>query len=444
MKDVSQRAEPRISNLLNASLLRRFASTSWRIGASLHAFRRFMHNNQSSFVRFARSLCATLTKVPSLRNTYYLLKDHIGNDLLFIMKCHRLKNWLQSCIKYFPLSGINTTPGAETSAIGFHQKVTLIAHSVKESDFLWNDLKCGGHYLSATEYQRLRSFITETSLGAVLEFGAGFTTALFSKLGCKQVALEGWEGPWLSFARAQGADARLIPFNPDTGFDENGFIAGCEKIFSSVGKKMIFIDSPPGTSNRLSVVKQILKLARDADFYVVHDSIRDSSIVYKLSSALGLIVIDHFPSLRGLTFLGKPGAYINKTSIPQLELKKRMARMRFDVCVTEMPCTRVGKFQKVFINLINKGDEIITASKDGLCFSMHLVDKNDKVICRDAPRYRLPVDLYPNDRVSFWIKKGDFDLKGTQVLFDFVKEGEFWWSEVAQTPCPRVLLSKLR
>jgi hypothetical protein len=360
------------------------------------------------------------------------------------MKYPRLKNRLWSYIKYFPSFGINTAPGAETPIIGFYPTISSITNSVRESNFLWNGLKCGGHYLSAAEYQRLRSFITETSLDAVLEFGAGFTTALFAKLGCKQVALEGSEGPWLTFARAQGADARLIPFNPDTGFDEAGFIAGCEKIFSSVGKKMIFIDSPPGTSNRLSVVEQILRLARDADFYVVHDSIRDSSIVYKLSSALGLIVIDHFPSLRGLTFLGKPGAHINKPYIPQQELKKRMARMRFDVCVGEMAYASVGKFQKVFIDLINKGDEIITASQDNLYFSMHLMDKNNNVIYWDAPRYRLPVDLYPNDRISFWVKRGNFYMNGIQVLFDFVKEGEFWWSDVAKIPCPRVLLSALR
>ncbi|MBV5330740.1 MAG: hypothetical protein JZU65_24425 [Chlorobium sp.] len=334
-----------------------------------------------------------------------------------------------------------TSPGAETAVLGLHSSIASFAHSVQQTDFLWNDLKCGSAYLSAAEYQKLRNFVTNADVRGVLEFGASYTTALFVKLGCKQVALEGCDGPCLKFARAQGADARLVPFISGTGFDDDEFVVCHEKAFSVNGKKLVFIDSHRET-NLSSLVEQILRLASDADFYVMHDSIRDSAVAYRLCSALGLQVIDYFPSLRGLSFFGKPGAYSFKLPIPQRELKERVPYMRFDVLLGKKVYSGGGNLQSLFIHLNNIGEETISADTDDLEFSMHLIGDQGDMLQWDTPRYKLPADLQPGDRFSFKIDLSSYSTTGMTALFDFVKEGELWWSELAKRPCPKLIFSE--
>lgn len=331
-------------------------------------------------------------------------------------------------------------PGTEISLLGHQASVASIAHSVKEDGFLWNNLKCGSAYLSAAEYQRLRSFVVESKVQAVLEFGAGYTSALFKRLGCKQVAIEGWGGPWLEFARGSGATARLVAFVDGAGFDEHEFISCVEEAFSANGKKLVFVDSPPGKDNRSCVVEQIIRMASDCDFYVVHDSVRDSSVVYRLCSALGLVVVDHFPSIRGLTFLGKPGANAFKPQLQAGDLVKRTASMCFDVRRGKEPHPKCDEGKKIFIDVINIGEEVISLASDDLGFSVHLADEHGQMLHWDTPRYRLPVDLYPADQISFWIDLSSFSFSRAVLLFDFVKEGEFWWSDISSCSYPKIIV----
>lgn len=345
---------------------------------------------------------------------------------------------------YQPQTDTVTNPGAERSLLLEPQSVASIAFSAQETDFLWNDLKCGAAYLSAPEYKRLRDFVTDANVTAILEFGAGFTSVLFARHVRKHVALEGWDGPWLEFARSRGVDARLVPFSTKSGFEETALIQALEGVFSEPGRKMIFIDSPVGTSNRSLAIEQVLKYGHNADFYVIHDSVRDSAIVYQLSSVLGLQVIDHYPSLRGLTFLGKSGLHLINKSNPTDLLQDRVKRMRFNVITTEHMTTCPGETQKLFIHLENTGDEILTAASDGLGFSMHLMDGYGKTIEWDNARYALPVDLSPGDQVSFWLEVPCASSNNLACLhFDFVKEGEFWWSSLANISCPKLIMNKL-
>ncbi|MCP3177578.1 hypothetical protein MJO47_10740 [Desulfuromonas sp. KJ2020] len=352
----------------------------------------------------------------------------------------RLKLIMARSMCHPPAENI-TRPGAELSVLTEPESVASIALSVQESDFLWNGLKCGSAYFTAAEYQKLRDFVVKANVAAVLEFGAGYTTVLFADLVSKQVALEGWDGPWLEYARSRGADARLVPFSGETGFDETAIIEGYNILCSIAGKRMIFIDSPQGTANRARVVEQIVSHAQNADFYVVHDSIRDSSIVYRLSSALRLQVIEHFPSLRGLTILGKDG-FILSTK-PQIEqsLRDRAAQMRFKVDVLERLSDASGRLQKFFVHLENIGEVTLAASSDGLEFSMHLLGGLDEIVQWDTPRYTLPVDLSPTDHVSFWVEVPSCTTDVAWVFFDFVKEGEFWWSDITSNPCPRLAIA---
>lgn len=343
----------------------------------------------------------------------------------------------QSLLKSEPL--IQNRPGKEIPILGLHSSVASISQSVKETNFLWNDLKCGSAYLSATEYQALRSFICNNQIKGILEFGAGYTTVLFQRLGLKQIALEGWSGPWLDFALQNGADARLTPFHPKTGFRESIVKSCLDEISLVNGKKLIFIDSPPGTGNRLTIADQMIKLNGASDFYAVHDSIRDAAVVYKLSAAFGMKIIDHFPSLRGLTILGNID-HLPTPSIPssQVELRDRMERMLFEVKATRQKQeTGTDDTDGLLIEIKNTGQETITTASDGIMFSIHLADAMGTIYQWDTPRYELPVDLEPGDHLSFKVDTlHSMDKSNLVILFDLVKENHFWWSNISSSACP--------
>lgn len=331
-------------------------------------------------------------------------------------------------------------PGAELPLLNEAAAATSIALSTTATDFLWNNLKCGGSYLSAAEYKALRDFILAEKVSAILEFGAGYTTTLFSRLVKKQVALEGWEGPWLDFARINGCEVRIVAFSSETGFDERHLQVAIKDTLSISDKSMVFIDSPPGTANRSLVIEQVVRHIPDADYYVVHDSIRDSANVYRLASTLGLQVIDHFSSWRGMTYLGRTaqGSCVPKKNNVAITEICAMATFAVDYEEAIIDKTAVNR---VFIKLKNTGDVVFPTGRDGgLLFSLHLIGLDGYIIAWDTPRYTLPVDLAPEDTVAFWVSiPSDYGRVGAFDC-DFVKEGEFWWSSISGTQCPRVSL----
>lgn len=329
--------------------------------------------------------------------------------------------------------------GKEIPLLEPHSSILSITQSINESTFHWNNLKCGSAYLSAKEYQRLREIVRSNNIESVLEFGAGYTSVLFHRLGLKQIALEGWNGPWLDFAKNNGADARLTPFCTRSGFDIDHLQSSLIETTPTSGNRMIFIDSPPGTANRLLVTEQLIKLHQAGNLYAVHDSVRDSSIVYKLSQSLNLKVVDHLNSVRGLTILGSAAHETTRKSVSQIALHQRMKEFLFSVKVSKNShSSNLRNDNLIQIELKNIGKESITAFSDEVMFSMHLADSSGNIYLWDTPRYSLPVDLDPDDSVSFEVEVPRGTRKESSVLlFDFVKEGQFWWSEISGSICPK-------
>ena len=331
------------------------------------------------------------------------------------------------------------SPGKETPLADCATALTSIALSCGEGDFLWNGLKCGASYLSAAEYAALREFVWEHQVKSVLELGAGFTTALFKGLGVRQVALEGLEGPWLDFARQHGCDARLAPFSCEKGFDGHCLQKAVEDWQSVSGKTMVFIDSPQGTASRFIAIEQLLEYASSADYFVVHDSIRDSANVFHIAATLGLHVIGHFQSWRGLTFLGKDTSTPRSTASPKSSAMDVAKLIKFSVSVVSEEMA--GNQRMCFIELQNTGGVTIpTSGSAGLRFSAHAIDADGAVSLWDTPRYELPVDLSLGDKVSFWFEIPPASENLAALDFDFVKEGEYWWSRVTGASCPRIEL----
>lgn len=325
-------------------------------------------------------------------------------------------------------------PGADVSLLGGDAaSVASIALSTVGDDCLWNGLRCGNAYLGAAEYKQLRDFVEAAQIDSVLEFGAGYTTVLFSRLVKRQLALEGWDGPWLEFARSQGANAQLVPFSSGRGFEEAPLARAIDEVLKGASKSMVFLDSPQGTGSRALVAEQIIACAGFADFVVVHDSVRDARNVYRLAAALNLRVLGHFPSLRGLTFLGREEVRL-PGDVAALDAQSTRA-LRFTMnCTRRVPAQNDG--WRAFIEVKNSGDVVIPAvGEHAMHFGLHF-QREDGGVIWDTPRYTLPVDLAPHDSLEFWV---DYDgrfgpLKTVQC--DFVKEGEFWWSQVCGEPCP--------
>ncbi len=73
-----------------------------------------------------------------------------------------------------------------------------------------------------------------------------------------------------------------------------------------------------------------------------------------------------------------------------------------------------------------------------LFFSFHLLDLDDKIIQWDHPRYELPVNLAPEDSFEFNIRIDELSNYDCFIVFDLVKEGFFWWSNLTAQKCPRV------
>ncbi|MEI2415735.1 hypothetical protein V8Z80_06080 [Orrella sp. JC864] len=331
-------------------------------------------------------------------------------------------------------------PGKEVSLLGADAASAVsIALSSADSQFEWNGLRCGNAYLSAPEYKLLRDFIKTHNIDSVLEFGAGYTTVLFKRLVQQQIAIEGWEGPWSDFARRHGCRVTITPFSTASGFDEAAVQAAAQGVTARSRRSMIFLDSPQGTYNRSLVAEQIIAHAPAADFYVVHDSVRDSQNVYRLACALNLRIIGHFPSLRGMTFLAREA----DSGLPDQhsQVDEALARdIRFTVTPGQT-LRQPGHGWRIKIGLKNTGSVAIACAAEGaLRFSLHFIGQEGLQVAWDTPRYVLPVDIAPGDEIGFWLTYDGAHGALQAVECDFVKEGAFWWSQLSGTPAPRIPL----
>lgn len=337
--------------------------------------------------------------------------------------------------KQMPLQFENTStipanqPGNDFPLLNEAERLLTSVLTTHPNQFLWNGLNCGASYLSASEYQTLRDFIVNHQVATILEFGAGYTTALFKSLAKKQIAIENQQGPWVDFALNHQCDVRIVEFTKELGFEHSKMHQIINEI-QPVEKNstLLFIDSPPGTKNRAVVIEQIIHLIPNADFYVIHDSVRDASNVYRLASALNLKIAHHEMSWRGMTFLCKPS--LKNQSFEQNH-KTEYKAIQFSAEIVEKKTQEKGL--DLFINLRNTGQTVIPSQKTGgLLFSVHLRSSSGEVLLWDTPRYEMPVDLLPGDHISFWINIANPPAGLEYVECDFVKKGEFWVSRLSQ------------
>lgn len=325
-------------------------------------------------------------------------------------------------------------PGAGESILGDDADAVLsVAYSTVDDGLRWNGMPCGEAHLVASEYAALRDFVRTAKIDAIFEFGAGPTSVLFKNLGVRQLAIEDVEKADLDFARTNGAITRIVPFVSGKGFEHDILITEMGDLVRPESRSMIYFGSSLASNKRTLVIEQLISKAVSADVVVVHDSVRDAPNVYRLASALNLRVLWHFASLRGLTFLGREDICL-PDAVAALD-EQSLRAIRFTVSCARRVSLQNGGW-RVLIEVRNDSDRVIpTVGDRAMHFSLHLECEDGSMIW-DTPRYTLPVDLAPHDSLAFWVGyDGQFGpLK--KVCCDFVKEGEFWWSQLSGQPCP--------
>jgi hypothetical protein len=316
-------------------------------------------------------------------------------------------------------------PGKERQCLACADDLASIARTAAVEPVIWNGLRCGGSHLSVKEYVFLRSFVRRAAIAGVLEFGAGCSSVLFRREVKECVALEGWDGPWLAFARSQGCDARPVPFDPSKGgFEDQTVREACQAISCRDARRLVFIDSPPDTGSRLLVARQVARLCGRRGFIGVHDAYRDAEMVFLLHEALQLRVAARCASLRGLVILGRKGVCVPAA-------RERDER-RFDPAVAAKARfeaeTLRGEDGSPHLRLKNVGPVTIRFVGDGgVYLSYHTFNARGDLVCWDGPRTVLPCDLEPGDELLFpFTTPSD----GSRPVFDLVAEGRFWWSQL--------------
>lgn len=306
--------------------------------------------------------------------------------------------------------------------------------STNPLEFLWNGLACGEAYLNPLEYYQLRDFIKTTSVEGIFEFGAGYCSVLFKKLVKQVISIEAFKDSWSDYALKQDCDVRFVPFDQSSGFDIDQY-KNIVKEFKRLD--LVFLDSPTGTANRLKAAKQIVELIPHAKFYVIHDSIRDAEVVYYLLNKLGLKLVKHFGSFRGLTFLAKGNYNFERLTKERQINSETASQIKFKVTVKNIEYRKELKCVFLKIALKNIGSEIIPfTGAQKLHFSYHIIGNDNSILVWDTPRYELAVDLEPQDEVVFNLKLNELPQEDCILHFDLVCEGKFWWSSLTNETCP--------
>ena len=86
------------------------------------------------------------------------------------------------------------------------------------------------------------------------------------------LSIEAHEGPWLDAARSRGCDVQHVPFNAESRRFDDIRLLHLISERNLYAPDLLFIDSPIGTANRESVLRQMEQLVRPR-FIAFHDAV---------------------------------------------------------------------------------------------------------------------------------------------------------------------------
>ncbi len=133
---------------------------------------------------------------------------------------------------------------------------------------------------------------------SVVEVGAGETSILFHRNGCRVISIEWQEGPWVDRARP-ASDVHIVSFDPVTRRFDRSKLGSA---LSGVRCDLLFVDSPIGGANRRQVPYQVAEFV-EPRYLMAHDVARDHLNIFEWMLEQGWTLLEYLPSFRGLVFL---------------------------------------------------------------------------------------------------------------------------------------------
>ena len=301
-----------------------------------------------------------------------------------------------------------------------------LALAEEPSNVTWNGFPCGGAYLNPSEYSFLRNAVVEKELRTALEIGGGYTSMLLNEQVPKVLSIEAHEGPWLDAARSRGCDVQHVPFNAESRRFDDIRLLHLISERNLYAPDLLFIDSPIGTANRESVLRQMEQIVRPR-FIAFHDARRDSDMIYQAMLRMNFRMDSYLSTHRGFILLvadsevpgPPPGARSDSTS----------CSFSIEILKPDSPMSRSETYRR--IRMTNTGASAILAEgPDGLSLSYHLFDEDREATRWDNPRTALPCDLAPRDVIEMDLTFPRAALESEFLAFDLVCDGRYWISQL--------------
>ena len=308
--------------------------------------------------------------------------------------------------------------------------IKLVAFANPLPQCAWNGLCCGGAYLDADEYRRIRAIVRAFNIRKTLETGAGETSILFQNLGVKTFSLEYQQGPWADRAAASGAACVFVPFDhARRRFSEPELrdrLAGQEL----TDVDLLFIDSPIGTQDRQDVLSQLLAWVKPR-FVLYHDALRDATNLFRDQARHGLRLIDFLDSPRGLALFALPPHETSERLPDFFDPGTVVPEPRASIAFVEPHVTVLepGGQSRVRVTLTNTAAANLSSRyTQPVRMTYHWRTGDGGMLVWDGVRTGLPCDLEPGDTVECLLTVAAPEREGEYLLqLAVVQDGVAWF-----------------
>ena len=266
----------------------------------------------------------------------------------------------------------------------------------------WNGLQCGGAYLDANEYHRMRAYVRQLDIRSVLETGAGETSILLHGLGVSALSLEYQQGPWADRAAEHGCRLAFVPFDRRLRRFAEPELRKTLSDHSVSAVDLLFVDSPPGTRNRQNVLSQLLALVKPR-YVLYHDAVRDAANIFRDQVRHGLKLIDFFDSPRGLVLFRLPSDVKAGMFAEQFDPATILPEQRTTVAfVRPWPgAVKPGEKFRPLVTLTNTSSATLSSRyARPVHIAYHWRSGDGQMLVWDGVRTVLPCDLEPGDAIE--------------------------------------------
>ena len=317
-----------------------------------------------------------------------------------------------------------------------------VAFAGSLSSCTWNGLRCGGSYLDAGEYSRIREIVRTLKIRTVLETGAGETSILFRNLGTQTWSLEYQWGEWADRAVAHGCTCLLVPFDNQGHRFAEPDLSNALSSHRLRQVDLLFIDSPIGTLNRRNLFGQLTSLVKPR-FVLYHDSLRDAANIFEDQMRHALKLIDFVDSPRGMALFAVPPCEKARPLAHRFDAATVVAEPGTSIAIVDCPASAApaDHFQ-VRVALTNTTAAMLSSRYTRpVHMAYHWLTQAGDVLVFDGLRTELPTDLEHGDSAEFLFEAVAPEQEGEYFLEAALVQEHVAWFENTKPEAARAHLS---